>query len=256
MVKGSAFLLDIDGVLHVGDEMIPGGPEALVLLREREIPFRLVTNTTSRSRRLVVERLVHIGLEVFESDVLTPAALAVVRCREQGHKRVALHVADNLREDFASLGDEQSDPDAVILGDLGKDFTWERMNTIFGQIDGGAEFIALQANRVFQREEGLVLDAGPFVAALEYATGKAAIVTGKPSAEFFTAALNAIGATKEDTLMIGDDIEADVGGAIDHGLSGVLVKTGKFRAEPLEASGVKPTAIIDSIADLPELIDE
>lgn len=256
MVKARAFLLDIDGVLHVGDKVVPGAPEALALLRDREIPFRLVTNTTSRSRRLVVERLVHIGLDVDESDVLTPAALAVTLCRDHGYERVALHVSDALREDFADLDDEQGDPDAVILGDLGSGFTWERLNTIYGQIDAGAELIALQRNRVYQREDGLVLDAGPFVVALEYATGKEAIVTGKPAREFFAAALDSLGTSKEDTVMIGDDVEADVGGAIDHGLSGVLVKTGKYRDETLSRSGVQPTAIIASIADLPELLPD
>lgn len=254
MAKPQALLLDIDGVLHVGDEVIDGAPEALALLRARSIPFRLVTNTTSRSRRLVVERLVRIGLDVFESDVLTPAALAVARCRARGHERVALHVSDALREDFAALHDEQRDPDAVIVGDLGDGFTWERMNTIYGQIAAGAEFIALQRNRVYQREDGLVLDAGPFVAALEYATGKEGIVTGKPSREFFDAALDAIGADADDTIMIGDDIEADVGGAIESGLRGVLVRTGKYREETLASSGVQPTAIIDSIAELRELL--
>jgi HAD superfamily hydrolase (TIGR01458 family) len=251
----NAFLIDIDGVLHVGPDPIEGAFDAIDALRERGIGFRLVTNTTSRSRRRVVERLVKIGFQIGEDDVLTPAGLALRRCAEQGYKRVALHVADALAEDFASLGVFDGDePDAVILGDLGDGFTHQRMNRIFSQLDAGAELIALQRNRVWQSEDGLVLDAGPFVVALEYATGKDAVVTGKPSQAFFSAALAELGADPSAAAMIGDDLEADVGGALDAGLSGILVRTGKFRKDNLTESDVEPTLVIDSIAELPKLL--
>lgn len=128
------------------------------------------------------------------------------------------------------------------------------MNAIFGQLQRGAELLALQRNRAWQREDGLVLDAGPFVVALEYATGREAIVTGKPSAAFFEAALDELGLAASNAAMIGDDLEADVGGAIDAGLDGVLVRTGKFREETLRASTITPTLVIDSIAGLTELL--
>jgi HAD superfamily hydrolase (TIGR01458 family) len=244
-------LIDIDGVLHVGDDPLDGAREALALLRERGLPFRLVTNTTSRSRRLVVERLCRIGLPVEEREVLTPAALAVSHCRESGFERVALHVAPALEEDLAELAAPASGPpQAVIVGDLGEEFTWRRLNQIFGQLHEGAELVALQRNRVWQSEGGLVLDAGPFVVALEYAIGREAVVTGKPSPAFFATALRELGAPAERVAMIGDDLEADVGGAIDAGLDGVLVRTGKFRPDALEQSAVEPTVIWDSIADL------
>jgi HAD superfamily hydrolase (TIGR01458 family) len=250
-----ALLIDIDGVLHVGAEPIEGAREALDLLRARSVPFRLVTNTTSRSRRLVVERLVAMGLDIGEAEVLTPAALAVRHCRDRGYARVAFHVAPALREDLAGLNDVQSgDAEAVIVGDLGEEFTYARLNTIFRQLDEGAELVALQRNRVWQREDGLVLDAGPFVVALEYAVGREATVTGKPSPAFFEAALAELGVEAADTAMVGDDVEADVGGALDAGLDGVLVRTGKFRDEAVRASGIRPTIVIDSIVDLIPLL--
>jgi HAD superfamily hydrolase (TIGR01458 family) len=252
-----ALLIDIDGVLHVGADPVPGAPQALAELRRRDIPFRLVTNTTSRSRRLVVERLVGLGFDVDEAQVLTPAALAVQHCRSHGLTRVALHVAPALREDLEALGDagadaDDGDLDAVVLGDLGDDFTYARLNAIFRQLDGGAELIALQRNRVWQREDGLVLDAGPFVAALEYATGTEATVVGKPSPAFFAAALADLSTAPGSAAMIGDDVEADVQGALDAGLAGILVETGKYRAEHVRASGVEPTLTLPSIADLVE----
>jgi HAD superfamily hydrolase (TIGR01458 family) len=253
--RWDALLLDIDGVLHVGADPLPGADAALAALRARGVPFRLVTNTTSRSRRLVAQRLTELGFAVTEADVLTPAALAVRHCRARGYRRVALHVAPALREDLVLLGDHQSGPvEAVVLGDLGDEFTYARMNAIFNQLQDGAELVALQRNRVWQQEHGLVLDAGPFVVALEYATGRAATVTGKPSPAFFAAALDELGVPAGAAAMVGDDLEADVGGALDAGLDGVLVRTGKFRADSTEASPITPTEIIDSIADLTALV--
>ncbi len=246
-----ALLIDIDGVLHVGAKAVEGARETLQSLRARRLPFRLVTNTTSRSRRLVVERLLDLDFEVTEADVLTPAALAVRHCHARGYERIALHVSDGLREDLEDLGDlPDDDVEAVILGDLGGDFTYARLNAIFRQLEQGAELVALQRNRVWQREEGLVLDAGPFVVALEYASGREATVIGKPSAAFFAAALGELGRDGAHAAMIGDDIEADVGGALDAGLDGVLVRTGKFRADRVRASAIEPTLIMESIADL------
>jgi HAD superfamily hydrolase (TIGR01458 family) len=244
-------LIDIDGVLHVGPEPIEGAREALELLRGHELPFRLVTNTTSRSRRRVVERLIGMDFAVEEHDVLTPAALAVDLCRDRGYGRVALHVAPALREDLSELGDSGGDDvQAVVVGDLGDEFTYARMNAIFRQLQSGAELIALQRNRVWESEEGLVLDAGPFVVALEYAVGREAVVTGKPSSAFFSVALDQLGVQASEAAMIGDDLEADVGGAIAAGLDGILVRTGKFRPEALASSEVTPTVIWDSIAEL------
>ena len=252
----NGLLIDIDGVLHVGPDPIDGAREALEAMRKRGVPFRLVTNTTSRSRRLVVERLRELGFEVAEADVLTPAALAVRHCQARGYKRVALHVAPALREDLEGLTDlaDAADVEAVILGDLGSDFTYARLNAIFRQLHEGAELVALQRNRVWQREDGLTLDAGPFVVALEYAVGREATVTGKPSPAFFEAALAELGVAAAAAAMIGDDIEADIGGALDAGLDGVLVRTGKFREQTARATGIKPTLVVDSIADLLPLI--
>lgn len=247
----AGLLIDIDGVLHVGSEPIAGAHEALDLLRARGVPFRLVTNTTSRSRRRIVERLNRMDFGVPESEVLTPAALALDLCRDRGYERVAVHVADALQEDLAPLGHcDRDDVQAVIVGDLGDEFTYARLNAIFAQLHGGAALIALQRNRVWQSEQGLVLDAGPFVVALEYAIGREALVTGKPSPAFFEAALAQLGVRAEQAAMIGDDLEADVGGALDAGMAGILVRTGKFRPEVLDANDVSPTLVWDSIAQL------
>jgi HAD superfamily hydrolase (TIGR01458 family) len=251
-----AVLLDIDGVLHVGDEVIDGAPQALEELRECSAGVRLVTNTTSKSRRLIVEQLQGLGFDVNAQDVLTPAALAVRHCRERGHRSVLLLVGESLREDLVELPQAAAGQhaDAVVLGDLGEDFDATVLNDAFRRLMDGAELVALQHNRYWQRGDGLTLDVGAYSAALEYGASTEAFVVGKPAPAFFEAALADLGASPRDALMVGDDLEADVGGALACGLEGVLVRTGKYRLELLESSDVRPTRVVDSIADVPAIL--
>jgi phospholysine phosphohistidine inorganic pyrophosphate phosphatase len=253
-------LLDIDGVLYVGDEPIAGAHEALSQLREQSAGLRLVTNTTSRSRRQVAEHLEELGFDTSIEEILTPAAMAVRHCEERGHSSVELIVNDGLREDLAPLGSAPASErgggkpgtpiDAVILGDVGDRFDAQLLNHAFRLMMDGAELIALQHNRYWRRSDGMALDVGAYAAALEYATRSEAVVVGKPSPEFFAAALAEM--ELEQAVMVGDDVEADVGGAMAAGLAGVLVRTGKFRQDALPE--VTPTAVADSIADVPELL--
>ncbi len=248
-----AVLLDIVGVLYVGDEPIAGAVAALDQLRELSGGVRLLTNTTSKSRRQIVEHLHELGFNVTTDEVLTPAALAVRHCHEHEYSSVKLLVGEALREDLAELPDVPSGgaADAVILGDLGDGFTPEVLNEAFRLLMDGAVLVALQHNRYWRRPDGLVLDVGAYSAALEYATAKDAVVVGKPAPTFFAAALADLNAQPDGAVMVGDDIEADVGGAIAAGLRGILVRTGKYREDTRAASGVRPTEILDSIADLP-----
>jgi HAD superfamily hydrolase (TIGR01458 family) len=116
----------------------------------------------------------------------------------------------------------------------------------------GAELLALEKDRYWREPDGLVLSAGPFVAALEYAAGIEAQLMGKPSAEFFRLALEDMDASPQETVMIGDDIHTDVGGAQEMGMSGILVRTGKYSEDTAKSSRVTPDMVLDSIARLPE----
>jgi phospholysine phosphohistidine inorganic pyrophosphate phosphatase len=246
-------LLDIDGVLYVGDEPIAGAHEALAELRSQSGGVRLLTNTTSRSRRNVVEHLLQLGFEAAKEDVLTPAAMAVHYCSERGFESVKILVSEKLREDLAPLEALTNDaqPDAVVLGDLGDGFTPQVLNGVFRLLMDGAELVTLQHNRYWRRADGLALDVGAYAAALEFATGREAVVVGKPARSFFDAAMGDMGL--ERGVMVGDDVEADVGGGMAAGLAGVLVRTGKYRRDALTAR-VTPTAIVDSISDVPGLL--
>ncbi len=250
-----AVLLDIDGVLYVEDDAIPGATDAVRRLREAGLAVRFVTNTTNRSRAATLARLHGLGFAVEEPELLTPAALAVQLCVERGHRRVALFAAPELRDDFTALTvDDGEAADAVIVGDLGEAWDYAALNRAFRLVVGGADLIALQKNRYWRRADGLALDAGPFVAALEYATEATATVVGKPARAFFEQALAGSGAGPDEAVMVGDDIESDIGGALAAGLAAVLVRTGKYRQDRVAASGIAPTAIVDSIADVPELL--
>ncbi len=249
-----AVLLDLDGVLYVQDEPVGGAVDAVARLREAGLALRLVTNTTSRPRRMIVERLERLGFDARAGDVVTPAALAVRHCLLADRRRAALVMNESVKEDFAELEEVADDAQAVIVGDLGPAFGYDVLNRAFRAVMDGAQLVALQKNRFWLTPDGLSLDVGPFVAALEYATGCEALVLGKPSAEFFATVLGELDVEPTAAVMVGDDVESDVGGALDAGLAGVLVRTGKYREDAVRASGIQPTAIVDSIADVPALL--
>jgi HAD superfamily hydrolase (TIGR01458 family) len=255
MLEGiAALLIDLDGVLYVEEERIPGSLEAVRRLRDGGLALRFVTNTTAHSRDRTLAKLSRLGFEVADRELTTPAVLAVRHCRDRGHERVALVMNEEVKRDFAELEETASEADAVIVGDLGEAFGYDVLNRAFRHVMDGAELIALQKNRYWMRADGLSLDVGPFVAALEFATGTQAYVVGKPARAFFQEVLSDLGATATTTAMVGDDIESDIGGAIHAGLAAILVRTGKYRERQVRESGVEPTFVVNSIADVPSLL--
>ena len=249
-----AVLLDLDGVLYVEGELLPGAERAVERLRGAGMGLRFVTNTTAHSRTKTLQKLRGFGIELDEDELVTPAALARRHCEQAGHSTVALIMNDEVKSDFEGLAEAEEDVDAVIMGDLGEQFGFPILNRAFRLVMGGAELVALQKNRFWLTADGLSLDAGPFVAAIEYATGKEAFVVGKPAAGFFDMVLGDLGAERSAVAMVGDDVETDIGGALDAGVAAVLVRTGKYREDFVRESGIEPTATIDSITDLPQLL--
>lgn len=255
MLEGiTALLIDLDGVLYVEEEPVPGSLETVERLRDGGLVLRFVTNTTAHSRDRTLAKLTRLGFAVAEPELVTPAALAVRHCHERGHQRVALVMNEEVKRDFVELEETASDADAVIVGDLGAAFGYDVLNQAFRQVMDGAELIALQKNRYWMRAGGLSLDVGPFVAALEFATATQAYVVGKPAPAFFADVLADLGATRDATAMVGDDIETDIGGGLNAGLRAILVRTGKYREQQVRESGIEPTAVVDSIADVPALL--
>lgn len=250
----SAVLIDLDGVLYVEEEPIDGAVEAVKRLRAQGLAMRFVTNTTAHSRDRTIAKLGRLGFSVAERELVTPAALALRYCRQRGHQRVALVMNEEVKRDFAALEESGEHPQAVIIGDLGPAFGYDVLNHAFRCVMDGAELIALQKNRYWLRADGLSLDVGPFVAAIEYATSAEAYVVGKPSRGFFEQVLQDLGLDATAAAMVGDDIESDIEGALRAGLRAILVRTGKYREEHVRELGIHPTAVIDSIANLPDVL--
>jgi len=250
----SALLVDLDGVLYVEEEPIAGAVDAVERLRTKGLALRFVTNTTAHSRGRTLDKLARLGFSVGDRELVTPATLAVRHCRERSHRRVALVMNEEVKHDFAELEETSSTADAVIIGDLGPAFGYDVLNHAFRQVMDGAELIALQKNRYWMRADGLSLDVGPFVAAIEFATGTEAYVVGKPMQGFFDQVLADLEISAAAATMVGDDIESDIGGALRANLTAILVRTGKYRAERVRESGIQPTAVVGSIADVPSLL--
>lgn len=249
-------LLDLDGVVYVGDEVVPGATDAVAWLRAHDVPHLFLTNTTSRPRSAVVGKLNGFGIEATEDQILTPAVAAVAWLRSAAAGRPALFVPDATMTEFAELDplppQAESDAGAVVVGDLGHRWDFSTLNRAFRLLmdESQPPLLALGMTPYWRAPDGLRLDAGAFVRALEYAVGREAIVMGKPDQEFYRSAVQALGTTESEVVMVGDDIRTDVGGAQQAGLAGVLVRTGKFSAADLRGD-VRPDAVLDSIADLP-----
>ena len=246
-----ALLLDLDGTLYVGDEPLPGTVEALARLDALGIPRRYLTNTTRFSRGDLGARLRRMGFPIADEELFTAPLAAASWLRARGVRRVVLCLPDSSHADFVGFELDSPSPEAVVVGDLGKGWSFERLDAAFRALMEGAALVALQKNRYWMTADGLSLDAGPFVAALEFAARTTATVVGKPSPEFFALAVDGLGVDPSAITVVGDDVEADVGGAQRAGLRGALVRTGKFREEDL-AGAVRPDEVGDSVRDLVE----
>ena len=256
----TAILLDIDGVLHVSGEAVPGAPEAVRTLRDEGHRLRFVTNNTTHARDLLAGELQSIGFDL-EGDDITTTPLAAGKLL-QG-KRVLALTMSSIRDDLAQYVDLVDDgADAVLVGgadeseETGAVFAYDNLNRAYAELRDGARLVCLHKNRWWQTSKGPLLDSGAFVAGLEYAAGVEAEVVGKPTAAYFEAALAEVHATPAEAVMVGDDVEADIGGAKAIGMRGVLVRTGKFRPAALREAEPQPDAVVDSIADLPAYLDE
>lgn len=254
----AAILLDVDGVLHVSGEAIPGAAAAVNRLREVGHRLRFVTNNTTRSRAALAEELRAMGVQLDDDELqTTPRAAA----KALAGRRVLALTVPAIVQDLEGVELVGDSPEVVLIGgadetpETNSVFSYMNIARAFAEIDAGAELYSLHKNPWWQTSRGPLLDSGAFVAGLEYATGVEATVLGKPSPAYFLAALEAVDADPELTWMVGDDIEADIRGAQAHGMKTALVRTGKFRPDVVERSRVMPDAILSSIADLPEWLE-
>ena len=255
-----AVLIDIDGVLTVSWQPLPGAVEALREIRAAGLGVALVTNTTSRTRASIAGVLAEAGFPVSAEDILTaPAVTAAYLAEHWPGARCALLNSGDIVEDLGGVTVVQEDagdaaPDVVVVGGAGPEFDYAALNRAFGQVQRGARLVAMHRNLYWRTDQGLQLDTGAFLDGLEKAARVEAEITGKPSAAFFEAALAHVGVGAREAVMVGDDIESDVLAAQRAGVTGVLVRTGKYLPETHRAASGTPDHVIDSFADLPALL--
>ncbi len=253
MTTISGLLVDIDGVLTVSWQPLPGIPEAFAKLRARDLSIRLGTNTTTRTRDEIAQQLEDLGLAVDASEILTaPAATAAFLRREYPGARCLLINEGDLTDDLEGVDLVGDGPvDVVLIGGAGPTFSYELVNRAFHALTEGAAFVAMHRNLSWRTTDGLQLDSGAFITGLEAATGVEATVVGKPSPAFFASGLEVLGLPSDQVAMVGDDVINDVLAAQAVGMTGVLVRTGKFHAESVAELNKQPDVVLDSFADVP-----
>ncbi len=249
-----AILFDLDGVLYVGNTAIPGAIAAANAIRQAGYACRFVTNTSTLSLAALQSKLAALGFDVTTEEIMSAPQAAIQYLQQQPNPVCRLLLANDVKQDFAHFPQSDTEANFIVVGDIGNAWTYPMLNEVFACLTRGAKLIAIHKNRFWQTEHGLQMDIGAFITGLEYAANTQAMLIGKPSADFFNMALTDLNMQSNEVLMVGDDIDSDVGGAQTAGLMGVLVRTGKYRQAYAESSAIKPDAVIDSVADLPELL--
>lgn len=250
-------LFDLDGVLYNAEEPIDGAAETVRWAQTKHVAHLFVTNTTSRGREALVEKLSRFGIRAERHQILTPCIAAAEWLKTHNADKLALFVNPKTRVEFEGLAcvpeGAETGANYVVIGDLGEAWDFHTLNRAFRLLHSNrnAVLIALGMTRFWHAEDGIRLDVGPFAAALERATGRKPIILGKPSKPFFQAAVDQLGLPASSIIMVGDDIETDIAGGQQAGLKGVLLRTGKFRPSDLEGE-IKPYAVLNSIRDLPD----
>ena len=234
--EAKGFLFDLDGVFIQSGKTLPGAIDALASLRALNIPFRFLTNTTTQSRKTLQSTLKSIGLNCDEEEIFSAGFSGVQAIKSMGYPTCSYYITDDLKKDYLIFEEDIEKPEVIIVGDY-EDWNFKKLNQAFQYV-----------------MSGLRIDAGAFVAALEFATNKKAKIVGKPNKEFFNSALNDMGFGPKEVVMFGDDLINDISGAQELDIPGILVKTGKYHEGMLESSSIIPNGFLESIAELPKII--
>lgn len=254
LATAKGILFDLDGVLYVGSNAIPGAVEAVAKMRHSQIQCRFVTNTSTLCLASLQQKINALGFSIPANEIISAPQATVLYLKRQHNANCRLLLAEDVKKDFKDFKQTNTAPDYIVIGDIGAGWSYTLLNEVFNDLMTGAQLIAIHKNRFWQTEHGLQLDIGGFIDCLEYASGVKAMIIGKPAADFFNIALDDMGLKSEEVAIIGDDIDVDIGGGQQAGLKGILVKTGKYRQAYAQASAVKPDLIINSIADLPKIM--
>src|SRR5438132_11895967 len=252
------YLIDMDGVIYRGHELIPGADRFVEQLRVREIPFCFLTNNSQRTRRDVVTKLARMGVDVEEDHIFTCAMASARFLALQKPGGTAFVIGEGglltaLHQSGYAVVDHE--PDYVVVGE-GRTFNLELVEAAVRMILGGAKLIATNLDPSCPTQDGLRPGCGALVALLETATGVKAFSVGKPSPVMMRAARKELGLTTDETTMIGDTMETDIIGGVQLGFHTVLVLSGGTRGADIGRFAYQPELVVDSIADLHRILEE
>ena len=244
----------MDGVFIQSGNLLPGALETVNILKAKNIPFRFLTNTTTKSKKTLHKQLIRLGIKCEEKHIFSAGFAGIRTIIDMGGPSCKLYISDDLKEDYKVFNLNNSSPELIVIGDYKK---WDTnlLNQAFNYVMAGANILALHAGKYYKTDKGLKLDAGAFVKAIEYSTGKEAIVVGKPNTLFFQEALHDLKLTQNDVLMIGDDLYNDIYGAQRLNIKGILVKTGNYSPKNIQDSTIAPDGIIDSIGEIAKILE-
>ncbi len=251
-IKG--ILFDLDGVLYIGSHAIEGAIEAVKKIQNSGILCRFITNTSTLSLLSLQQKINALGFSIPANEIISAPQATLLYLKNQQDPVCRLLLADDVKQDFKAFRQSNSAANYIVIGDIGDSWSYSLLNEVFNCLANGAKLIAIHKNRFWQTEHGLQMDIGGFIDALEYASGVKAMIIGKPSAAFFQIALKDMGLNADEVAIIGDDIDADIGGGQQVGFKGILVQTGKYRQSYTDASAVKPDLIIESVKALPQAL--
>ena len=251
--RPKAFLIDLDGTLYFKGEPCPGAIETVNYLRQEKYQLRFLTNTTAKTPKMLHEQMQRLGFDIYENEIFNATYACLLYLRAQSGASCHFMVDDAVKAFFEEIPTNDDAPDFVVVGDYGEGFDFHSLNHAFRLLMDGAELIALQKGLYWFSSEGMFLDCGAFVTLLETAAGKIANVMGKPSETFFKIALDSLQISPNEAIVVGDDITSDILGAKTMKMRSILVKTGKFNPNQLENPVAKPTWVLDSISELPQL---
>ena len=249
-------LLDIDGVLAVSWDPLPGGIEAIAWLRSHDVPFRLVTNTTTKTRADLAQTLRSAGFDVRDEEIVTAvvATAEYLRAHHDGDVVYVLSDGDAMADLKGIELGRVDDADVIVLGGAYDGFTYATLNGVFRRLMEHARLIGMHRNLYWLTSGGLQLDAGAFISGLEEATGRKAVICGKPTKPYFDSALTVLGVPAERAVMVGDDIVSDVRGAQQAGMRAVHIPLSAIPSGQVGHSEGTPDAVIHALSELPGVL--
>jgi len=252
------YLIDMDGVLYRGTAPIPGAAAFIRQLREKAVPFRLLTNNSQRTRRDVVAKLARMGIDVAEEHIFTSAMATARFLAHQKPAGTAFVIGEGglltaLHQNGYAVVDHE--PDYVVVGE-GRTFNLEQVEAAVRMISAGAKLIATNLDPNCPTETGTRPGCGAMVAMLEITTGVKAFSVGKPSPVMMRAARKEVGLTTDETTIIGDTMETDILGGVQLGFHTVLVLSGGTRPGDLRRYAYRPEVVVDSLAEFSKVLEK